>query len=298
MSDMNTLNFEKLKEHKQHGDSMLPIALYQVMHKSPGIILPHHWHTEFEFIYLATGQAVFSIDAEAILVQAGECVFVNSGQIHSGVSQSDQVLYYSLVFSHELLTNSFDTCQKLFNEVITNKLELFSHFKPKIPDHGEVISELKAIIHELTEKNTAYELALKSKLYSIFCSLIRKNLYTPTPQTKKYSIRSKKYELLKNILGYISQNYNKKISLNDISENVNLTPQYLCRFFKEMTGYTFSGYINHYRIETSCTLLKVSSLSITDIALECGFENVSYFNRVFKRQAGCTPTQFRINALN
>lgn len=277
---------------------MLPIALYPVMHKSPGIILPHHWHNEHEFIYLAIGQATFSIDDEAIMVQAGECVFVNGGQIHSGISQSEQVLYYSVVFSHEFLTNSFDSCRLLFNEVITNKLKLFSHFKPEIPIHGQVISELKAIIHELTEKNTAYELALKSRLFSIFCTLIRENLYIPIPQTQKYSVRSKRYKLLKNILGYISQNYNRKISLNDISENVNLTPQYLCRFFKEMTGYTFSDYINHYRIETSCTLLKVSSLSITDIALECGFENISYFNRVFKAQTGCTPTGFRINVLN
>lgn len=296
---MNTLNFEKLKEHKQHGDSMLPIALYQVTHNSsPGIILPHHWHNELEFIYLAIGQAVFSIDDEAIPVHSGECVFVNSGQIHSGVTQSEQVLYYSIVFSHELLTNSFDSLRILFNKIITNKLEIFSHFKPEIPDQGEVISELKVIIHELTEKNTAYELALRSKLFSIFCTLARKNLYNPMPQTQKYSIRSKKYELLKNILGYISQNYNKKISLNDISKNVDLTPQYICRFFKEMTGYTLSDYINHYRIETSSTLLKVSSLSITDIALECGYENISYFNRVFKRHVGCTPTEFKINALN
>lgn len=295
---MNTMNFEKLKEQKQHGDNTLPIALYPVMHKSPGIILPHHWHNELEFIYLAIGQAVFSIDDEAIPVQAGECVFVNSGQIHSGVTQSEQVLYYSIVFSHELITNSFDSLRMLFNEIITNKLELFSHFRPEIPDQREVISELKAIVHELTEKNIAYELALRSKLFSIFCTLVRKNLYNPIPQTQKYPVRSKRYELLKNILGYISQNYNKKISLNDISKDVNFTPQYLCRFFKEMTDYTFSNYINHYRIETSCTLLKVSSLSITDIALECGFENISYFNRVFKRQTGCTPTEFRINALN
>jgi len=275
---------------------MLPIALYPVEHKSPGIILPHHWHNELEFLYLAAGQAVFSIDDESIPVQAGECIFINSGQIHSGVSQSEHVLYYSVVFSHEFLTGSLDSCEVILNEIITNRIAVFSHFKPEIPNQGRVISELKAVIHELTEKSTAYELAIKSKLFSIFCILIREKLSTAIPQSKKYYIRSRKYELLKNILGYISQNYTKKISLSHISENVNLTPQHLCRFFKEMTGYTLSDYINHYRIETSCTLLKVSSLSITDIALECGFENISYFNRVFKRQTGCTPTEFRMNS--
>lgn len=98
--------------------------------------------------------------------------------------------------------------------------------------------------------------------------------------------------------GYIYQNYNKKIKLTDIGEVLNLTPQHLCKFFKEMTDTSIVEYINHYRIETSISLLKISTLSITDIALECGFDNISYFNRVFKKQVGCTPSEFRLNTID
>ncbi len=99
--------------------------------------------------------------------------------------------------------------------------------------------------------------------------------------------------MLKKILAFIYSNYNQKIKLKDISDYVNLTPQYLCVFFKEMTKTKLVDYINHYRIEAAVNLLKVSDLSITEIALECGFDNPSYFNRVFKAQTGCTPSCYK-----
>jgi AraC-like DNA-binding protein len=123
--------------------------------------------------------------------------------------------------------------------------------------------------------------------------LFREGLYDLISEKHKHPLQSKKYHTLKKIMGYIYQNYNKKIKLTDISEFVSFTPQYLCKFFKEMTDTNIAAYINHYRIEAASTLLKISALGVTDIALECGFDNLSYFNRVFRKQMGCTPTNFR-----
>jgi YesN/AraC family two-component response regulator len=290
---MDNLNFEKLKEHKQHGESMLPIALYAVTHYKTGPILPYHWHNELEFIYVSDGEAVFTIDNEVLSVQAGECIFVNGGQIHSGFSKTADCTYFSVVFDTELLTHPFDACREYFDGIKMGKLKIFIHFMPTSPSQNKVILKLKAIIEELTVKNIGYELALKSELLSIFSILFRENLFTLMSENHKSPLHSKKYHTLKKIMGYIYKNYDKKIKLTDISESVSFTPQYLCKFFKEMTDTSIASYINHYRIEAASTLLKISTLSITDIALECGFDNLSYFNRVFKKQMGCTPTAFR-----
>ncbi|MDF2614657.1 MAG: transcriptional regulator, AraC family [Clostridia bacterium] len=290
---MDDLNFEKLKEHKQHGESMLPIALYAVSHYKTGPILPYHWHNELEFIYLSDGEAVFTIDDEVFTMQAGECIFVNGGQIHSGFSKTADCTYFSVVFDTELLTHSFDACREYFDGIRMGKFKICTHFKPAIPSQNQIILELKVIIEELTAKTIGYEFALKSKLFFIFSILFREKLFTLRSENHKSSLQAKKYHTLKKIMGYIYQNYDKKIKLTDISESVNLTPQYLCKFFKEMTDTSISSYINHCRIEAASTLLKISTLSITDIALECGFDNLSYFNRVFKKQMGCTPTVFR-----
>ncbi|RCX11154.1 AraC family transcriptional regulator [Anaerobacterium chartisolvens] len=287
-------DIEKLREQKHHGEGMLPIAIYTVHHKSSGNILPHHWHNELEFIFLSEGKAVFTVDDEAICARPGECIFVNSGQIHSGFSEVEDCAYISVVFSIDFIVNSFDICRRYFDDTIAGRYKIEAHFKPAIPEHGEIISDLRAIIEELTGKNTAYELSVKSRLLSLFSTIFRKSLYINVPASKKDSFRPKKYHTLKNILGYISQNYNGKLTLADISKSVSLTPQYLCKLFKEMTGTNIVDYINNYRIETAATLLKATNLSITDIALNCGFENISYFNRVFKRETGYTPTEFRL----
>lgn len=293
---MNVLNFENLKEHKQHGDTMFPASLYFVPQNVSGRILPHHWHSELEFIYLAEGEAVFTVDDKDIQIQAGECIFVNSGQLHSGVSKTETSAYFSVVFSTEFLTNAFDACHKFFDGIKTNKYKIIEHFGSQSSSQSKVIFELKEIIEELTDKPLAYELSVKSKLLSIFSIIFRNALYTAMPDNQKSLTAYRKHNILKQILGYIYQNYNRKIRLTEISEAVNLTPHYLCKFFKEMTDMRIVDYINHYRIETASSLLKVSTLSVTDIALECGFDNISYFNRVFKKQNACTPTEFRLKS--
>lgn len=293
---MNILSFEKLKEHKQHGDTMFPAALYPATHNVAGRILSHHWHSELEFIYVSIGEAVFTIDDEDILIKEGECIFINSGQLHSGILKTCTCTYFSVVFSTEFLSSALDACHQFFDGIKINKFKILQHFKHEHPSQVKVISELKDIIKELTDKNMAYELSVKSKLFSIFTTLFRSNLYTTMLDKQKDLIDAKKYNTLKQILGYIYQNYNKKIKLTDISKSLNLTPQYLCKFFKEMTDTSIVEYINHYRIETACSLLKISTLSITDIALECGFDNISYFNRVLKKQLNFTPTEFRLKS--
>lgn len=292
---MNNLNFEKLKEHKQHGDSMFPAALYSVSHNAKGRILPHHWHNEVEFIYLSIGEAIFTIDDEDIFVKAGECIFVNSGQVHSGNSLTSNCTYFSVVFDIDFLSTPFDACHNFFYKTKTNKLKIHKHFSQLNTLDKEIIFELEDIIKELSNRNIAYELSVKSKLLSIFTIIFRNKLYVSVANNSNNLMTSKKSNTLKQILGYIYENYDKKIKLTDIGEALDLTPQYLCKFFKEITCTNIINYINHYRIETATSLLKINTLSITDIALECGFDNISYFNRVFKKELHCTPSEFRSN---
>lgn len=294
---MNILNYEKIKEHKKQADMMFP-TLYTVSHRVKGLILPHHWHSELEFIYLSRGEAIFTIDEKEVLVKAGEGIFINAGQIHSGVSITDTCDYFSVVFNTNYLSNSFDVCNKFFEGITTNKYNLIQHFTMDNSQESDVILELEVIIEELQNKSIGYELSVKSKLLYIFSLIFRHSLYTTTLSTKIRLFEVKKYNKLKQILKYIYLNYNKKFLLPDISTAVNLTPQYLCKFFKEMTDMNIVDYTNHYRIETASYLLKVSDQSITDIAIECGFDNISYFNRVFKKHIGCTPTEYRLKSLS
>lgn len=102
-----------------------------------------------------------------------------------------------------------------------------------------------------------------------------------------------KIERIKNVLSYIENNYRTRISIASAAEDLNISSYYFCRFFKYMTGRTLTEYINYYSVNKASQLLLEGDRKITDIAFDTGFENVSYFIKVFKKLKGFTPAEFR-----
>ncbi|MCD7962936.1 MAG: AraC family transcriptional regulator [Rikenellaceae bacterium] len=102
---------------------------------------------------------------------------------------------------------------------------------------------------------------------------------------------------LNKILSYINSNYTKKIKLNEVASVIAMKPTAFCRFFKDSTGKTFTEYLLELRVGYACKLLLLKDMNISQICIECGFETVSHFNRIFKRITGYSPTTYRNNML-
>ena len=98
---------------------------------------------------------------------------------------------------------------------------------------------------------------------------------------------------IKKVYEFIQENYSRKISLEEISELVNMSPVSFNRFIKKRTGKTFVSYVNDTRISFATRLLIESEKSIGEICYECGFNNVANFNRIFKKNKNSTPSEFR-----
>lgn len=105
-------------------------------------------------------------------------------------------------------------------------------------------------------------------------------------------------DVIYRIMEYIKSNYSKKITLEEITAQVYLSGPHISGMFRKETGQTISEYIQHVRIEKSKLLLRQTAMSLADIAAMCGFEDQSYFSRVFKKQTGISPKKYRANALN
>ena len=95
------------------------------------------------------------------------------------------------------------------------------------------------------------------------------------------------------LIDWIEKNYAEKITLDAMAEVCGLTPKYLCAFFKKMTGYAPSEYVNRLRIEKACLMLSDGHSSITDAAFDSGFGELSYFSKLFRRYVGCTPSEYK-----
>lgn len=108
---------------------------------------------------------------------------------------------------------------------------------------------------------------------------------------------AKHANLLHRCVQYISEHYSEPITLTQMAEEVYLTPSYLCRVFKKETGLTFNEYLNRVRINKAKELLRNRDLRLTDISLMVGYEDQSYFTKVFKRLTGTLPRAYRESLL-
>ena len=98
---------------------------------------------------------------------------------------------------------------------------------------------------------------------------------------------------MESVINYIRNNYNKDLSLDEMAEQANLSPKYFCRVFKDITGRSPIEYLNWFRINRACSRLRESSDKLNSIALDCGFNDFSYFIKIFKKYRKMTPLKYR-----
>lgn len=133
------------------------------------------------------------------------------------------------------------------------------------------------------------------KLLNTTCPAAPSALDASTEKLRQPALtqKSEYTDVIEKTLKYIQENFNQKLSLKDVSTYVFMNPQYVSRIFKKEVGMNCIDYINKLKIEYACKLLKTTNLPAYQIALECGFSDQSYFNRVFTNQMGITPKTYR-----
>jgi AraC-like DNA-binding protein len=151
------------------------------------------------------------------------------------------------------------------------------------------------MISKLIEITESQGMERVLKLIYILDSLSKKPAEFIAPNAF-HNVVSKKSELrINKVCTFIQNNFNQKISLKQVADLIYLTESNFCKFFKKATGKTYSDYLNELRINEACRLLFQTDKTISQVSFECGFETLSYFNRVFLNKKGVTPSMFRKN---
>ncbi|AIQ72545.1 MULTISPECIES: AraC family transcriptional regulator [Paenibacillus] len=287
-----------LKENRVHGDSMFPLAAYWIELPSGTHVLDTHWHEEAEFFMLLEGEILFQVDTEYFPLRAGEAVFIESGDIHAAyvLNEDTPCKFCALVFLPDLLASAqYDTIQQNAILPLQEKRQSFPrHITPAIPWQQELLHHLKQMMEAYANKMPGFETFMKGTLLIMLSKITAEGRFENRSQSDDAD--TTKINRLKKVILYIQDNYQEPIRTRDLSELIPMSEGQFCRFFKMMTRKTPVDYINSYRIRQAADLLQQSERKISDIAFEVGFDNVSYFIKVFRKAMKCSPSEFRKGA--
>lgn len=292
------------KEIRAHGTQSFPCAAYRTHSVGEGTLVKHHWHDEAELLYFSNGGFRLEINMESFSIRSECFYFINPGELHSIITEtSDSHWEDAVVFSPGILSfDSYDEAQIHLVKPIQNGKLLFPRcITPQHPAFIPLRNAFSDIMHafgqmaedyasdsSLVTNDLTRQLYIKSSLLYILATLSAHKLFIPTEKSF-----NKRVESIKTILTYIKDNYHDKIYISDLARQINLNEQYFCRLFKKAIGCSPIEYINEYRIKQAKRFLEKTDLSVTDICLECGYNNFGNFLREFRRHTGTTPLQYR-----
>ncbi len=291
---MENLNRSFFKEQGIHGDLMFPMKIYPT---SLDENFPHmclHWHDEMELIHIHEGEGTFFINLKPYTVKEGDLLIIPPQCIHSAATQmASSISYDAIVFHLDMLRSaSIDSVtMDYITPLVNGELSTPILLHPNGPHYSSVLHTIMAISESYQTGSPVYQLEIKAALFQLFALLyghgfIQKSTASETGHTQKI-------EKIKLAIQYILEHYNEDLPIQTLADLLQYSEYHFIRFFKEQTGSTCIQYINTIRLQKACELLLSTPLSITEIALEVGFQNISYFIRTFKAKYNCTPNAYR-----
>ncbi len=292
---MQELLYETLHEIKSHYNTDFSYNTYPCTIPQDFTEVPLHWHNEMELIYIKKGNGIVSIDLNYHSVSHGDLVIVCPGKIHSITNcDNSRLEYENIIFNINML---------LPKECDRNTFEYFGYInnsgsnttciiRPGDIHYKEIISPIDEADKVCETFPSGFELKIRSCLYSFFFALHTYYSYTGGSEVSG-SLFIDKMNKLKLIIRYIENNYTHAVSIHDIADECHFSESHFMKFFKQCTGTSFISYLNDYRLLIASRMLTSTDLSVTQIASECGFDNISYFNRCFKKKYGTAPSKMR-----
>ena len=280
-----------LHDKNQHGTLMFPAEYHYVDSKHPRYQMPFHWHKEWEIMRILSGSFQLHLDNASYSAGPGDILLIRGGVLHGGMPEDCR--YECFVFDLHGLFRTMDSVKESMRPVYRQKLlpqDYFPAAEP-VPIH-QTVGDLMAVFRE-TEGSVCPELETIGCISQLFSWILNQGRYVQAPETDYTD--NHRMEQIKTVLEYIENHYRGDLSLEHLSQAAGMNAKYFCRVFRSITHQSPMDYVNYYRIEQAAYLLDSTSMPITSVGMDCGFEESSYFTKVFKKYKGLTPRQYRQN---
>lgn len=251
---------------------------------------PLHCHPELELIYIKSGSGKKVIGDTVNRFNTGDIVLVGSALPHRWISDNNDLPPSSIVayFNKDVFSEGFYALKE------TRKLaDLFVNAGRGLTISGATRKIVGAKMERLIKKTGFKKIISLLEILHVLAASTEIDYITPENITARSN--DTRTDRLADVYHYIAENFQKDISLHDISSIANLTAPAFCRLFKKRTGKSFVEYVNEIRISAACRDLQDTDLNISAIYSRCGFKTISNFNKSFKKITGFSPKEYRQN---
>ncbi len=245
-----------------------------------------HAHDKCEFVRVISGNLLMVVDGVTHNIDESEIFFVAPDRLHGNISSDCD--YECLKFDPMDFVQSGSPHKDFLSMVLGGGYDVTETIK-KDSETGKIINE---IFDAIKYGKRGFEL-VASGLLMMWLGTVASEDYTEVSVTNQ--TLQKNSRQIKKAIAKIEEEYASALTLESLAQTAGLNPQYFCRVFRKMTGRTPVDYLNYFRIERATELLCTDHSKITEVANKCGFQDLSYFNRCFKKQKGLPPSRFKKN---
>ena len=246
-----------------------------------------HSHSQYEMYYIISGKRKFFIDDSIYNVKAGDLIFITKDTLHRSVSSDDDISESISV-----------VCEgKYFNELFSSYgfypiMEFYDNVIYSVgAAHREYMLDIfKRMEYETKSDDPHSVFMLKNYINEFFVLMMRSRDYHKNFLTEENSIDDLP---IQEAAEYIKNNFDKDITLESVSQRINMSKTYFSKKFLKITGFGFKEYLINIRLKEAAVMLIDTDLSINEIAEKCGFRNSNYFGDVFRKFKGVSPSVYR-----
>lgn len=275
-------------------DYRLENGLFRIFESNPTFVrrnFTEHHHTAIEISYIAAGRGMYRIHGKDVEINTGDVFVFGTNEVHWIYEIHEPMVLLNIQCEPRYIwspqSGSFDNA--LLDPLFNRDRDILKQIKASDPLSREIAEIINKVKNELSGAESGHEIMARSYLFEILVLLSRRYNKESPAQT----VRVGRLNDMEAALRFIDENITSPISLDEIALNANMSRTYFCTVFKKLNGLSPWEYIGLKRIQMARKLLEKSSKSILEISLECGFNNISHFNRAFKNATGRKPSEYR-----
>lgn len=289
---------KRVLRSREYFDAGFPLYVIELQQ---GAISPHA-HDFHELVYVRHGRGTHLIEGVPYPIRAGDVYFLRPGEAHSYSPDVRNLQIINVLWQPSLVKQVLraDAPLEGIEQLLQPRAKAARRFQRRLHLTGNAAFRVENLLDEMRREIEAVKIGAPAPgshalLRHLFCALLvllsRAN--TPGHKAHRQNGDSAAQNLVARAITYLETHSTETVRVGDVASHVALSAGRFAHLFKTHTGRSVIEYLHELRLEKICAALRESTLPIQDIAGEAGYNDTRFFHRVFRRHAGCSPTEYR-----